>query len=101
MRTDKAFRDAELAKRIDNQNPVITLDNGKKITLHKLERIDKMIEMFNTGQVYSDKDFETIGVTDRSSRSYIRTLTQDLNIDLLTVTRGKHLVGWVLANEIL
>lgn len=101
MRTDKAFRDEKALKRLDHKNPVIKLDNGVKITLEKLERIDKMIDMFNEGQVLGEGDFELIGVPTRSSRSYIGTLTQDLGIDILTVTRGKNLVGWVLANEIL
>lgn len=67
----------------------------------KKKRIELMRDKFQKGQLLDREDFKAAGFSEAGTKNAIRTLKTDYELDILTVCRGKAIVGWILAEEIL
>ena len=65
------------------------------------KKLDIICSKFKKGQFLNWLDFEALGFSAEASRYAIRLLKAEYELDILTVCRGKAIVGWILANEIL
>ena len=65
------------------------------------KNLDLLCSKFKKGQFLDLMDFDVLGISAGGSRYAIRTLKTEYELDILTVCRGKAIVGWILANEIL
>ena len=65
------------------------------------KNLDLLCSKFKIGQFLDLMDFDVLGVSADGSKYAIRTLKTEYELDILTVCRGKAIVGWILANEIL
>ena len=72
---------------------------NRDLELHK--KLEAMREKFKKGQFLDLMDFDVLGISAGGSRYAIRTLKTEYELDILTVCRGKAIVGWILAEEIL
>lgn len=67
----------------------------------KRKKIERMRDKFIKGQLLDRSDFEAIGIDGQYIARTIVILKQQYGLDILNVCRGKSLVGWILAEEIL
>ena len=67
--------------------------------LHK--KLAAMREKFKKGQLLDRMDFEASGISAGGVKYALLTLKSEYELDILTVCRGKAIVGWILAEEIL
>lgn len=65
------------------------------------KNLDIICGKFKKGQFLDLMDFDVLGINAEGSRYVIRLLKTEYELDILTVCRGKAIVGWILANEIL
>ena len=65
------------------------------------KNLDLLCSKFKKGQFLDLMDFDVLGISADSSKYAIRTLKTEYELDILTVCRGKAIVGWILAEEIL
>ena len=65
------------------------------------KNLDLLCSKFKKGQFLDLMDFDALGIKAEGSKYAIRTLKTEYELDILTVCRGKAIVGWILANEIL
>ena len=65
------------------------------------KNLDIICSKFKKGQFLDLMDFDALGIKAEGSKYAIRTLKTEYELDILTVCRGKAIVGWILANEIL
>ena len=65
------------------------------------KNLDLLCSKFKKGQFLDLMDFDVLGIKAEGSKYAIRTLKTEYELDILTVCRGKAIVGWILANEIL
>lgn len=65
------------------------------------KNLDIICGKFKKGQFLDSMDFDVLGISADGTKYAIRTLKTDYELDILTVCRGKAIVGWILANEIL
>lgn len=66
-----------------------------------VKKLEKLIDVFNKGQVVGVDDLISIGFTSSTKANVIQALKKDYELDLLTIARGGKLIGWILANEVL
>ena len=74
---------------------------NRDLELHK--KLEAMREKFKKGQLLDRMDFEALGLGagTEGTKYAIRLLKTEYELDILTVCRGKAIVGWILAEEIL
>ncbi len=65
------------------------------------KNLDLLCSKFKKGQFLDLMDFDALGIKAEGSRYAIRLLKTEYELDILTVCRGKAIVGWILAEEIL
>ena len=65
------------------------------------KNLDLLCSKFKKGQFLDLMDFDVLGISADGSKYTIRTLKTEYELDILTVCRGKAIVGWILAEEIL
>ena len=65
------------------------------------KNLDIISGKFEKGQFLDSMDFDVLGISADGTKYAIRTLKTEYELDILTVCRGKAIVGWILANEIL
>lgn len=65
------------------------------------KNLDLLCGKFKKGQFLDWLDFDVLGISAEGSKYAIRTLKTEYELDILTVCRGKAIVGWILAEEIL
>ena len=65
------------------------------------KKLDIICSKFKKGQFLDLMDFDVLGISADGSKYAIRLLKGEYELDILTVCRGKAIVGWILANEIL
>ena len=65
------------------------------------KNLDIICGKFKKGQFLDLMDFDVLGISAEGSRYVIRLLKAEYELDILTVCRGKAIVGWILADEIL
>lgn len=65
------------------------------------KNLDLLCGKFKKGQFLDLMDFDALGFSAEASRYAIRLLKAEYELDILTVCRGKAIVGWILADEIL
>ena len=65
------------------------------------KNLDLLCSKFKKGQFLDLMDFDVLGISADGSKYAIRLLKTEYELDILTVCRGKAIVGWILANEIL
>ena len=65
------------------------------------KNLDLLCSKFKKGQFLDLMDFDVLGISADGSKYAIRTLKAEYELDILTVCRGKAIVGWILAEEIL
>ena len=56
---------------------------------------------FDKGQVLDRSDLSAHGFKRSSGEEAIRKLKTHYEMDILTITRGKAMIGWILASEVL
>ena len=65
------------------------------------KNLDIICSKFKKGQFLDLMDFDVLGISAEGSRYAIRLLKAEYELDILTVCRGKAIVGWILAEEVL
>lgn len=65
------------------------------------KNLDIICSKFKKGQFLDLMDFDVLGISAGGSKYAIRALKTEYELDILTVCRGKAIVGWILAEEIL
>ena len=67
------------------------------------KNLDIICSKFKKGQFLNCLDFEALGlgVGTEGTKYAIRLLKTEYELDILTVCRGKAIVGWILSEEIL
>ena len=65
------------------------------------KNLDLLCSKFKKGQFLDLMDFDALGIKAEGTRYAIRLLKGEYELDILTVCRGKAIVGWILAEEIL
>ena len=73
----------------------------KNRSLESRKNLNLMQDKFKKGQFLDLMDFDALGFSAEASRYAIRLLKAEYELDILTVCRGKAIVGWILADEIL
>ena len=68
-----------------------TLANQLKVIKEKLEN----------GSVIDRSDFIAVGIKESVITVSVQKLKNCFDLDVLTITRGRALVGWILADEVL
>ena len=56
---------------------------------------------FESGQVLDRADFSAQGFSQKATETAIIKLKTEYGLDILTITRGRLLIGWILADEVL
>lgn len=56
---------------------------------------------FESGQVLDRTDFSAQGFNRKSAEAAINKLKTEYGLDILTITRGRLLIGWILSDEVL
>ena len=64
-------------------------------------RLELMREKFQKGQVLGREDFEVAGFDQSKITNALAILKKEYALDILVLCRGKVLVGWILADEVL
>lgn len=67
----------------------------------KKKRIELMRGKFIKGQLLDREDFKAAGFNEAGTKNAIVILRNDYGLDIVNICRGKALIGWILANEIL
>ena len=65
------------------------------------KKLDIICGKFEKGQLLDLMDFDALGIGTEGTKYAIRVLKVKYGLDILTVCRGKAIVGWILAEEIL
>ena len=67
------------------------------------KNLDIICSKFKKGQFLDCLDFEALGlgVGTEGTKYAMRLLKAEYGLDILTVCRGRAIVGWILAEEIL
>ena len=65
------------------------------------KNLNLLCSKFKKGQFLDLMDFYALGIKAEGSRYAIRLLKTEYELDILTVCRGKAIVGWILAEEVL
>ena len=73
----------------------------KNRSLESRKNLNLMQDKFKKGQFLDLMDFEAAGFSEVSAKYAIRELKNEYGLDILSVCRGKAIVGWILADEIL
>lgn len=64
-------------------------------------RLDLMRDKFKKGQLLGREDFEVVGFDKPRITNALAILKKDYALDILVICRGKALIGWILADEVL
>lgn len=72
---------------------------NRDASLHK--KLEAMREKFKKGQLLDRMDFEASGISAGGVKYALMTLKSEYELDILTLSRGRATVGWILAEEIL
>lgn len=67
----------------------------------KIKRLELIRDKFQKGQLLGREDFEAAGFNESGSRNAIVILRNEYALDIVNICRGKALIGWILADEIL
>lgn len=67
----------------------------------KRKRLESMRDKFQKGQLLGREDFAVAGFNEAGTRNAIITLKNNYGLDIVNICRGKSLIGWILAEEIL
>lgn len=65
------------------------------------KKLDLLCSKFKKGQLLDRMDFEASGISSGGVKYALMTLKSEYELDILTLSRGKAIVGWILAEEIL
>ncbi len=65
------------------------------------KRIEAMRDKFKKGQLLDRDDFEVAGFNASDANRVILILKKQYKLDILVICRGKALIGWILADEVL
>ena len=75
--------------------------NGIKISENRIEQILELKELLDKGLVIGKEDVIALGICPSMVNMLINKVKQTMNVDILTVSRGRKLIGWILADEVL
>lgn len=67
----------------------------------KRKRLESMRDKFIKGQLLDREDFKAAGFNQAGTKNAIVILRNNYSLDIVNVCRGKALIGWILADEIL
>lgn len=67
----------------------------------KKKRIELMRDKFQKGQLLGREDFVVAGFNEAGTKNAIIILKHNYGLDIVNICRGKSLIGWILAEEIL
>lgn len=67
----------------------------------KKKRIELMRDKFQKGQLLDREEFKAAGFNEAGTKNAIVILKNNYSLDIVNICRGKALIGWVLADEIL
>lgn len=65
------------------------------------KRLEKMRDKFVRGQLLGREDFKAVGFNEVGTKHALIKLRDEYMLDILVVCRGKALIGWILADEVL
>lgn len=68
---------------------------------NKVKKLELMRDKFEKGQLLDREDFKAAGFNEAGTKNAIVILRNDYGLDIVNICRGKALIGWVLADEIL
>lgn len=72
-----------------------------RANIEKKKRIELMRDKFLKGQLLDKEDFKAAGFNESGTKNAIIILRDNHGLDIVNICRGKSLIGWILANEIL
>ena len=67
----------------------------------KKRRIESMRDKFQKGQLLGREDFKAEGFNEPGTKNAIVILRNNYGLDIVNICRGKSLIGWILAEEVL
>ena len=72
-----------------------------RIDAEKKRRIESMRDKFQKGQLLDREDFKAEGFNEPGTKNAIVILRNNYGLDIVNICRGKSLIGWILAEEVL
>ena len=67
----------------------------------KVKRLEVMRDKFEKGQLLDREDFKAVGFNEAGTKNAIVILKNSYSLDIVTISRGKAVIGWILADELL
>lgn len=67
----------------------------------KVKKLEVMRAKFERGQLLDREDFKAAGFNEAGTKNAIVILKNSYSLDIVNICRGKALIGWILADEIL
>lgn len=67
----------------------------------KVKRLEVMRAKFEKGQLLDREDFKAAGFNEAGTKNAIVILKNSYSLDIVNICRGKALIGWILADEVL
>lgn len=67
----------------------------------KRKRLEAMRDKFIKGQLLDREDFKAVGFSESGTKNAIVILRNHYSLDIVNICRGKALIGWILADEVL
>ena len=68
---------------------------------NKVKKLELMRDKFQKGQLLDREDFKAAGFNEAGTKNAIVILKNSYSMDIVNICRGKALIGWILADEIL
>ena len=68
---------------------------------NKVKKLELMRDKFQKGQLLDREDFKAAGFNEAGTNNAIVILKNSYSLDIVNICRGKALIGWILADEIL
>lgn len=68
---------------------------------NKVKKLELMRDKFQKGQLLDREDFKAAGFNEAGTKNAIVILKNSYSLDIVNICRGKALIGWILADEIL
>ncbi len=68
---------------------------------NKVKKLELMRDKFQKGQLLDREDFKAAGFNEAGTKNAIVILKNSYSLDIVNICRGKALIGWILADEVL
>ena len=80
---------------------IIDKSTGMEISKRFAKQLEEIKVKLEAGSVVDKSDFFAAGIRESVITVSVQKLKNCFDLDVLTITRGRALVGWILADEVL